>query len=67
MQTAFKGDNPIKIVLKDRSLEDKHGDNNQLIVEFLDEDICNQFKAALMKARWSRWPKSANSKVLSQF
>ena len=66
MQTAFKGDNPIKIVLKDISLEDGHGDN-ELIAEFMDEDICNQFKAALMKARESRWPKSANSKVLSQF
>ena len=67
MQTAFKGDNPIKIVLKDISLEDGHGDSNELIAEFMDEDICNQFKAALMKARESRWPKSANSKVLSQF
>ena len=66
MQTVFKGDNPIKIVLKDISLEDGHGDN-ELIAEFMDEDICNQFKAALMKARESRWPKSANSKVLSQF
>ena len=66
MQTAVKGDNPIKIVLKDISLEDGHGDN-ELIAEFMDEDICFQFKAALMKARESRWPKSANSKVLSQF
>ena len=67
MQTVFKGDNPIKIVLKDISLEGEHADNNELIVEFIDEDICNQFKAALMKARETRWPKSANSKVLSQF
>ena len=63
MQTAFKGDNPIKIVLKDISLEDEHGDSNELVVEFLDEDICYQFKAALMKARESRWPKHVTSKV----
>ena len=66
MQTAFKGF-PIQIVLEDRSLEEEHRDDNELFVEFIDEDICNQFKAALMKARETRWPKSANSKVLSQF
>ena len=56
-------DHPIKIELKDVSLDARDLDCTDLVFQFTDDSICKEWKTALMKARFTRLPKFAKSKV----
>ena len=56
-------DHPLKIELRDVSPDARDLECADLVFQFTDDSICKEWKAALMKARFTRLPKFAKSKV----